>query len=113
LTGFDLYIEEGRRALEALSNPVEIGRKVKKIVLKTWPNAKVYLFGSSVKGKYTASSDIDILIVVDNVSYEEALRFKAQVYMELDYPLEIHVVTPKQFTDWYMRFIEEDEILEI
>ncbi|MBO3840172.1 MAG: nucleotidyltransferase domain-containing protein [Candidatus Brockarchaeota archaeon] len=105
-------MEEGKKALEALSNPVEIGRKVKKLVLKFWPNAKVYLFGSSVKGKYTASSDIDILIVVEK-SYEEALKVKAQIYMELDYPLEIHIATPKQFTNWYMRFIKEDEILEI
>lgn len=86
---------------------------MKKLVLKVWPNAKVYLFGSSVKGKYTASSDIDILIVVDNASYEEASKFKAQIYMELDYPLEIHVATPKQFTNRYIRFIKEDGILEI
>lgn len=113
MTGFDLYIEEGKKALEALSNPTTIAKRVKELVLKFWPNARVYIFGSSVKGKYTACSDIDILVVVENVSYEEALKVKAQIYMKLDYPLEIHIATSKQFTNWYMRFIGEDEILEI
>ncbi|MCX8183097.1 MAG: nucleotidyltransferase domain-containing protein [Crenarchaeota archaeon] len=112
MTEFDLYVEEGRRTLEALSNPVEVGREVKKLVLKFWPNARVYVFGSSVRGKYTASSDIDILIVSDDVNYEEALKIKAKIYVTLDYPIEIHMATPKQFADWYMRFIGEGEILE-
>lgn len=111
--GFDLYIEDGKKALEALSNPIEVGRKVKNVILKFWPNARVYLFGSSISGKYTASSDIDVLVVVENVSYEEALKVKARVYMTLNYPIEIHVVAKKHFTNWYMRFIGEDEILEI
>ncbi|MBO3810197.1 MAG: nucleotidyltransferase domain-containing protein [Candidatus Brockarchaeota archaeon] len=112
MTEFDLYVEEGRRTLEALSNPVEVGRRVKKLVLKFWPNAKVYIFGSSVRGKYTASSDIDILIVED-VDYGEASKVKAQIYMTIDYPMEIHVATWKQFAEWYMRFIKEGEILEV
>ncbi len=110
---FDLYIEEGKKALEALSNFMEVGKKLKSLVLELWPNAKVYLFGSSVKGKYTASSDIDILIVVEGVSYEEASRVKARIRMTLDYPVEVHVATPKQFADWYMKFIKEGEILEV
>ncbi|MEM3387909.1 MAG: nucleotidyltransferase domain-containing protein [Thermoproteota archaeon] len=113
MTEFDLYLEEGRRTLEALSNPVEVGREVKKLVLKFWPKARVYVFGSSVRGRFTASSDIDILIVAEDVDYEEASKVKAQVYMKLDYPVEIHVATPKQFADWYMRFIVEGEILEV
>jgi len=113
LTGFDIYVEEGKKTLEVLSNPVKVGREVKKLVLKFWPKARVYVFGSSVRGKYTASSDIDILIVVDDVDYEDASRVKAQIYMVKDYPIEVHVATPKQFANWYIRFIREDEIIEV
>lgn len=112
MTEFDVYVEEGRRTLEALRNFMEVGRKVKKMVQEFWPNARVYVFGSSVRGRYTASSDIDILIVED-VDYEEASRVKAKIYMKLDYPVEIHVATRKQFANWYMRFIEEGGILEV
>ncbi len=44
--------------LEYLQNYMKIARKVKEIVKKVDPNARVYVFGSVVKGKYTAASDI-------------------------------------------------------
>ena len=46
--------------LEYLQNYMKIARKVKEIVKKVDPNARVYVFGSVVKGKYTAASDIYI-----------------------------------------------------
>ncbi|WP_292000332.1 nucleotidyltransferase domain-containing protein [Caldivirga sp.] len=65
--GFELYIEEGKRALEAMSNYVEIARRIKELASELVGNARVYVFGSVVKGRYTAASDIDILILLIRV----------------------------------------------
>ena len=65
--GFELYIEEGKRALETMSNYVEIARRIKELASELVGNARVYVFGSVVKGRYTAASDIDILILLIRV----------------------------------------------
>jgi predicted nucleotidyltransferase len=54
---------------------------------------KIYVFGSVVRGLYTVSSDIDILIITENVN----LKYDSMVavYRELiDAPIQLHVVTP-------------------
>ncbi|MCR8432639.1 MAG: nucleotidyltransferase domain-containing protein [Candidatus Korarchaeota archaeon] len=99
---FDLYIERGLKNLEAMKNYIIIARKVKNIVLMYAPDAKVYVFGSVVEGKYTAGSDIDILIVT-SLEGEEIYRMKAKVYEELDAPIQLHVVHPTKL-HWYTRF---------
>ncbi|RLE53448.1 MAG: nucleotidyltransferase domain-containing protein, partial [Candidatus Methanomethylicota archaeon] len=38
-----------------------VAEKVKNIIVKFDPNAEVYVFGSTVEGKITGASDIDIL----------------------------------------------------
>ena len=38
-------------------------KKIKEVVSRMDPKARVYLFGSAAEGKYVLSSDIDILIV--------------------------------------------------
>jgi len=50
------------KIMEYLKNYMYVAHKVKEIIRKTDPDAKIYVFGSVVKGKYTASSDIDILV---------------------------------------------------
>lgn len=104
--GFELYIEEGKRALEAMSNYVEVAKKVKKLASElVGGNVRVLVFGSVVRGKYTAASDIDILIIT-NVSKEAADALKARIYNEVDAPIQIHVATQEQYERWYRRFID-------
>jgi predicted nucleotidyltransferase len=100
-----IYIEEGRRALNYLKNAEGIARRVKELVELFDPSAEVYLFGSAVRGDYTAASDIDILIVTKNVGAAEEAR--AAIYRAIDAPLEIHIATPEQFRRWYRRFLGE------
>lgn len=100
--------------LKSLENYRVISEKVKKLVLKHWPNAKVYVFGSVIKGKYTAASDIDILVVLDkNVSRDEEYKVKAEVYMSVEAPIELHITSIEKFEHWYKRFIKEEELVEI
>ncbi|MCC6020908.1 MAG: nucleotidyltransferase domain-containing protein [Thermoproteaceae archaeon] len=103
--GFDIYIEEGRRALEALGRYREIAKRVKEIVAGTVGGARVFVFGSVLTGRYTAASDIDIFVVA-GVDRETAARLKAEIYKQVDAPLEIHVATPEQFERWHRRFVD-------
>ncbi|MCD6368772.1 MAG: nucleotidyltransferase domain-containing protein [Thermoproteales archaeon] len=97
--------------LEYLQNYMKIARKVKEIVKKVDPNARVYVFGSVVKGKYTAASDIDILVVTEKI--KEKHRMMVEVYKETKAPVELHIATPEKFTSWYRRFIKNEEIIEV
>ena len=105
---FDIYIEEGKRALEALQRYREAAEKVKEIARRVAGDVKIYVFGSAATGRYTAASDIDILIVA-HVGRETAERLKAEIYKSVDAPVEIHVATPEQFEKWYLRFIDKLE----
>lgn len=110
---FEQYIKSGRETLHHLSNYREIARSVKEIVLQKYPEAKVYAFGSAVEGKFTAASDIDILIVADDVGREEGSLLKAEILRQVGYsvPLQIHVATSRQLTAWYLRFVGKIEEL--
>jgi predicted nucleotidyltransferase len=70
---------------------------IKEKVLEIDPCAEVYLFGSVAEGRYTYSSDIDVLIVTDK-SVEEVLPrlWEAGV----NDPFEIHV-RPRSMLEQY------------
>ena len=108
-TGFELYIKSGKKALEKLGNYREIAKEVKRMVREAWRDARVYVFGSVIEGRYTAGSDIDILVVVDGVGSEEAIRMKAKIYKSIDAPIQLHVASSSELENWYSRFIERIE----
>ncbi len=99
------------KIMEYLADYKNIALRVKEIIREIDPDSKVYVFGSVVKGKYTASSDIDILIVTKNI--KEKYQMKVKVYKEIEAPVELHITTPDKFYSWYKRFIEPDGIIEI
>ncbi|MEM0232108.1 MAG: nucleotidyltransferase domain-containing protein [Candidatus Methanomethylicaceae archaeon] len=102
---FDIYIEEGLKALKAMEKHMEIVKKIKEIALSRVPDAKVYLFGSIIEGKYTAASDIDVLIIT-SISKEKAYELKALIYKEIDAPIQLHIANPSQL-QWYTKFINK------
>ncbi|MCX8188635.1 MAG: nucleotidyltransferase domain-containing protein, partial [Nitrososphaeria archaeon] len=75
-----------------IQNYIEIAKRVKTIVKDIDPNAKVYLFGSTTRGKATAASDIDILVVTDLI--ERRYDMMVRVYKAVEEPVELHVATP-------------------
>jgi predicted nucleotidyltransferase len=99
------------RLLDYLKNYLEVGSKVKRILSSIDPKVRVYIFGSVVKGYTTALSDIDILVVTENIDmkYEMMMR----VYREVEAPVELHITTPEKFSSWYKRFISPNEIIEV
>jgi len=97
--------------LEYLRNYMKVASEVKEIIKGIDSNAKVYVFGSVVKGRYTATSDIDILVVTERI--EEKYRMMVEVYKRIKAPVELHITTPKKFASWYRRFIKSEEIVEV
>lgn len=97
--------------LDLLRNYMEVAREVKRIVRSVDPDARVFVFGSVVRGRYTAASDIDILVVTDRD--EEKYRIMVEVYKRVEAPVELHVTTPERFASWYMRFISPEELVEV
>lgn len=101
-----MYVESGRKALEYMRNYIGIAKKVKDLVQTFWLEARVYVFGSVLTGKYTAASGINILVVLDEKpDPKEEGGVKASIYMELDAPMQLHVISGKELESWYKRFI--------
>jgi predicted nucleotidyltransferase len=98
-------------SLSSIGKYLDLARQVKEIVQGFDPEAEVYLFGSVVKGKMTASGDIDILVVTQRLEHKYDMM--VAVYQRLDAPIELHVTDRKMFERWYLRFIGPGEIVKI
>jgi len=70
---------------------------------------EIYLFGSVAEGDYTMASDIDILIVSnempEQVSKRSEIAVKIYEAIGLEAPVELHMVNPEEF-QWYRRFMK-------
>ena len=98
------------RKLSYLLNYKDIALRAKELIKREDPEATVYVFGSVVKGKYTCSSDIDLLVVTKRKK-ELEYSIKTRVYKNmLDAPLEIHVASSDELARWYLRFIRPEEM---
>ena len=90
-------------------NYLKVAKEIKKIV-KKFVDAKIFVFGSVVRGDFSIGlSDIDIAIVSEKFSKRE---LKLKIYDILfekyfESPLEFHFLTPKQWK-FYKRFIGKD-----
>ncbi len=73
---------------------------------------RVLVFGSVVEGKFTPQSDIDILIISDNLpqNLEERNQIRTRIKSAIDpfSPFQIHLVSQKEYQEWYQRFIKEN-----
>lgn len=69
-------------------------------VCKVLPNGIVYLAGGAARGRLTALSDIDVVVVVPHpLKPSERLELKLKIIdkafekgLPIDYPLDLHVV---------------------
>lgn len=80
--------------------------RVKQIVIKNEPGAKVYLYGSRVKGKAKPDSDWDLLILIpkDHISAEDEKKITWPLY---DFEFETgEVISPMVYSehDWFTKF---------
>ena len=100
------YVEKRRWYFENLDKVVEM---IKGVLDKFFTRYEIYLFGSVAENDYTLASDIDILIVSDEVPGKLSVRSRiiTEIYRALgdDAPIELHLVDHKGF-QWYKRFIK-------
>ncbi len=104
----DLLIETGKERERIFENLDSVLKKIRDIVLKWDGEAKVIHFGSSNVGVLTPESDIDILIVTKYAELRSFIyKLKSEIYSEVggEGILELHIVTPEIYKDWYKRFI--------
>jgi len=97
--------------IEGLSNHIAIAKKVKDIIVRFDPKAKVYLFSSVVKGRHTAASDIHLLIITEGIDLKYDMM--VEVFRVIETPIELHITTMDKFKNWYRRFIKDGEIIEV
>ena len=72
-------------------------------------DVEVLVFGSVVEGEYTLASDIDVLIISDDVpkKLDERAEMLGKIHNVLGHyhPFELHLVT-KEESEWYKRLVK-------
>jgi len=113
-TFIDLLIENAGRRRKYFRDFIKYAEKVKEVVKKRDPDARIMLFGSAVKGKLRPDSDIDLLIITniaEKLDYRIRLRMEIMKILEEGNPFEIHIITGEEYENWYKRLI--DKFLEL
>lgn len=64
-----------------MNNSKSILKEIKRIVIKIDPSAKIYLYGSRVRGKANKESDWDLLILLNKE------KITPKIEKEITYPL--------------------------
>ena len=106
----DLHLETLEEWRKYYEKPLEYAEKIKSIVRKLDPEAKVILFGSIVKGGMRPDSDIDVLIITrlaSNVNTRMKLRVSIAREIGDCTPFEMHIVTLEEYESWYKKFIDK------
>ncbi|CAB50262.1 nucleotidyltransferase domain-containing protein [Pyrococcus abyssi] len=103
----DSMIERGRKRYLMIKNYHLYLPAIKEACESIFGNCEIYVFGSVLTGKYTAGSDVDLLIKVPRAPKSLQERAKLKVKIEElaglpDYhPFGFHIVDEEGFK-WYM-----------
>jgi len=75
-----------------------------KAVRKVLPDGDVYVFGSALRDELTANSDVDVLIVSENIKERHRQGVAVAIEEELENPwiFEMHLVN-RDGMAWYKR----------
>lgn len=95
--------------IKYFENYVEVAREIKEMVNKH-VKARVFVFGSTVRGDYVVGlSDKDVAVVSEEFEdREKRLKVYDELFSRYFYsPFEFHLLTPRQW-QYYLRFIGAD-----
>jgi len=99
--------EIGKERFKIIKKYKQYLEPIKQACLKSLPEAKVFLFGSILRGEVVAASDIDILILTDKEFNNQKER--ASVIIEIEDSIGLPFVHPFEFhlmsTEEYNKFI--------
>ncbi len=110
----DLLIEDAEEWKRFFEDFLRYAEKVKEVVRRRDPNARIIVFGSVVRGDVRPDSDIDLLIITDLAEkLDERIKLRMEIMRILGEgsPFEIHIITAEEYENWYRRFI--DQTLEL
>jgi len=100
-------IEIARERRKYFDNPAYYARLIKDLL--GFKDLEVLLFGSVVEGQCTMASDIDLVIISDEIpsGLDERAKLLNRINDALGqyHPFELHLITTKEF-QWYKRFIK-------
>ncbi|MEM0481255.1 MAG: nucleotidyltransferase domain-containing protein [Candidatus Aenigmatarchaeota archaeon] len=98
-------IIEKRR--EAVKNAEKYLKEISSRAKNILKDAKVYVFGSYVKGNFHPFlSDIDVLIVSKEINDKNRAKIALEIEKDLPRIFEIHLVNEKEF-EFYKFFIDK------
>jgi len=109
----DFLIEKKQREKRYFKDYLFWAKELKKEAQKNLKDVKVFLFGSIVRSEAEPGSDIDILIVSPDLKdSEQRSKIRTKIFKKtgLGSPFEIHLITPKDYQDWYGHFIKKEKI---
>mgnify|MGYP001774323009 CR=1 FL=1 len=107
---FEIVLEEARERKEYFDNYLTYVREIKNRAEKILKEVKVFVFGSVVHGDYTPMSDIDILIVSNDVPENIIEQARIKVLLTEGFKpgiFQIHLVKPDDYEKWYKNFIKD------
>ena len=95
------YYEMLEKNEELFRRAKDIAKKIKKRALEIFDDCEVYLVGSYVKGKYTLSSDLDILVVSDKIPEKINFEWYYSIVKKLtdDNRINIHLMNRRKFKE--------------
>jgi len=88
-----------RERLEILKNWKEYVKRITGATEKLFKDYEVYVFGSAIKGRLTAASDIDVLVITENLPKKilERARVKEKIErlagLPPYHPIQLHLLT--------------------
>jgi len=91
-------------------NPLKYVKAIKDIVKKADPEARVMIFGSLIKEGLRPDSDIDVLIITKlAANTQNRLKLRTTIANAIgdSTPLEIHIITPEEYENWYAKTLDK------
>lgn len=105
----DLLIEEAEKEEKYFKDYQNWAKIIKKEAENHLGKVKVFVFGSILR-KDEVPQDIDVLIISPKLkTTTQKSKVRAEIWKKLRFgsPFEIHLITPKEYQDWYKFFIKE------
>ncbi|WP_331711179.1 nucleotidyltransferase domain-containing protein [Thermococcus chitonophagus] len=106
-------IRKGRERYIMIKNYRKYLPAIERACREIFGECEMYIFGSVLMGKFTAGSDVDVLIKVKELPDETDIREKIEELAELpdDHPFEFHVVDEEGFK--YYRDVLKARLVKI
>jgi len=81
----DILLEEAKEYRVYFDNYLRYLKIIKEEVKKVLKDAKVFIFGSILKGKFNPASDIDVLIVSKSLDFSKKSLVKSLLYKKIGF----------------------------